>query len=199
MNYVFIRIGVIIFISLICCALYFVFKIKKFSVLRIIALVAIICSLVVYFAPFENLFFRFKTPQDAFFYTNSGRIVNTLSYRNNTAIIYEVNNDMPYFMIIPKDSKGWLITNPTISLGTPFVTVDNSTIVYKHLNSDDLFVRISCTITNSKIPVISDSNNTKFEKFDMNAAKGGVIQYYAFTQYKEGYYITIDGINIVIK
>lgn len=198
--YSLVRLGIVFLFLILCYITFILSKKKKPVIFKISIIVAVVCTILAYAFPFENLFFRFRSPQNAFSYSNSSKILNTIEYQNNAAVLY-IKNGAAGITVFGKDNKGWMTTNPEGNSGNPFITDGQNLISYIHINRDTLYIELSIPVSYNESIQVSDSNDTKFNLYSNRdiVSSGGMNLYYAFTQYEKGYFVSINGKKIPIN
>lgn len=165
--------------------------------IKISAVVAIFLTTVLFFIPFDNLFFNFKTPESAYRYSQVGTPEQTV-YGENSAMIIADNFGTNNLSIILKDDKSdsW-----KISLGYDTVILaqalnnGNSATVYHHKSTGDDYIFV---YTSASQAFLNDEQGTEFiEISDKNAPAKEYVAFIA--DFDSEYVVTVNGIELTFK
>lgn len=164
---------------------------KKYIILSFISVFCIF-SIILFMIPIEDMFFTFKTPEDAYKFENLKRIDSNSSVIEGEKSIFVFSKDKVHFY--SKCNKG-------IKLGTQTKTntIYNSwqdeyeISVIQYGDTNDYYIYIMNF--NGKKFNITDSLNTEFINRNINY-ENGKYSYYGYIGYinnlDESYYITLD-------
>jgi len=137
-------------------------KAHKFKSVKIIFNFAV--SIIIMIMPFENLFLKFDSPEQAFKYTvgsNNNTIIKTIENENTSLIIYNESGDI----------KATIINNCNEKWKAPFLPnkqelftlKDNSIVlITRERKSNNFYIMI---LVKSDIEIVSDNKNSVFETF----------------------------------
>lgn len=168
---------------------------KKHIILSFISVFCVF-SIILSMIPIEDMFFTFKTPEDAYKFENLKRLDSNSSVIEGEKSVFVFSKDKVHFY--SKCNKG-------IKLGTQTKTntIYNSwqdeyeISVIQYGNTNDYYIYIMNF--NGKNFSIIDSLNTEFINRNINY-ENGKYSYYGYIGYinnlDESYYITLDGKKI---
>ncbi len=83
-----------------------VFRKNKLKLRILKTIPAVIISLTLVIMPFENLFIKFDSPQDAFRYAAKGTIIRTVEHENTALVIYGDKSAIKTTLIV-RDGEKW--------------------------------------------------------------------------------------------
>lgn len=195
--YIIIRLTIIFIIVIVALILLKKEKIrfgKKEKVLSVV----LICALFLF--PFENLFVEFSSPQAAFVYQQSGKIIKTIYGKESALVIYKQKDTISYSVHV-KDEDRWKLASK-FNQEVRFIPIENPKGEYVATlcgtdTSNEYFIlldeiNVKSEISNIKV---SDNQNSVFnEFFEMNKLGNYNITHYSVI-YKEDeeYALLIEG------
>lgn len=160
-------------------------KATKFKSVKIIFNFAM--SIIIIIMPFENLFLKFDSPEQAFKYTiGSNTIIKTIENENTSLIIYNDSGDI----------KATIINNCNKKWKAPFLPnkqelfrlKDNIVLITRERKSNNFYIMI---LVKSDIEIISDNKSSVFETFADSDKWKNFVTY--VENCDENYIIIIDG------
>ena len=166
----------------------FILKTKSSKLKKIKAIFCIFVCLIISIMPFENLFLKFDTPENALNYTmNDCEVVKIVEKSNTALIIYKKDNSLETTLVIKSNQKWKLPFWPNdISL----LRFDENllTIIIREKKSNNFYVLLSVN-TNTKL--ITDNINSVFDEFSDSEIRN---YYVTYVENCTGeYIIDIDG------
>lgn len=192
----YIPIRITFFIVLACGIFIFrnkVWKNKSKLLIKIGLVLLILVCIFIWILPIENIFLRFETPVESFYYSFSNKeILKIIRYENIAVILYGKNNSNYGLCFIQRDQKGWKVDTPNMSL-IKTQSWDKAFIQTKKLECNT-FISIIEYIYNGSIPNInslSDTNDSVFLNFELDFNYGRMIFYYTFTDISSPEYFLI--------
>lgn len=161
MLYIIIRLLILIFAVVIYKSL--IKKRTKKTLLILCIIVLAVISL-----PFENLLFRFDTPEKLFNYSQNGQIVDVVHGEDSCMVYYEKNQGT-YSRVIfrKKDNSYKMIFQTDISTVYDRFDSSGSFKIYHIKDTDDYYVSATCFVGADEIKVIGSSNvDTDFRQIE---------------------------------
>lgn len=146
------------------------------------------------FAPVENAFMTFSTPEAVLKYC-SGEKMKAIIRGEHSALT--ISEDDKYRML-PKSENGWKIgVGPEIKYAYSETSGDLTINVFEHRGSNDQYVCVASL--DGKNLIVQDNRASKFYRFvSMQAANGDT--YYAYCAYVDelgaDYTITVNGTEV---
>lgn len=197
--YIIIRLTIIFIIVIVA---FILFKKKKirFGKKEKVLSVVLICALFLF--PFENLLVEFSSPQAAFEYQQSGKIIKTIYGKESALVIYKQKDTISYSVHV-KDEDRWKLASK-FNQEVRFIPIENPKGEYVATlcgtdTSNEYFIlldeiNVKSEISNIKV---SDNQNSVFnEFFEMNKLGNYNITHYSVI-YKDkgdgGYTLLIEG------
>ncbi len=162
---------------------------------RKIISVSIICFLISFYVPVENLFITFSTPEAAFKYGCTGEVRDMIDGKESTLILYSPKQKTRSQVVFSKTERGWKI-NP---FSIPFKEKSGASQVsiYKSKNSIDYYVVVHTIILDRKSVDninIFDNKNTIFRCYIKEYESYlSILNYACINNYDENYELIIDG------
>ena len=174
-------------IALLVYAIY-IFRRKGLKLKIVKGIGCIIGFLIILIMPFENLFLKFDTPEQAFNYNvKNGVIIDTVVKEKSALVIYKENGST-FSTIISKSGDKWKSTflpdNQTLSR----LESNDIFLITKERNSDNFYIML---IVSSEVKNISDNYNSSFEQFSDDEHWDGYVAY--VENCTDNYIIDIDG------
>lgn len=189
------------------CLGFSVLAISRSSILRkrlcyvIASGTALILMIVLSFLPFENLFFTFDSPAEAYKYYNPrGSDVELVISGNECDFIVDAQKEANTVSIIPKTKKGWKIsTGLDTRRKKHIISNDVVVTVYQYKNTNEYFITIFNTDGGSA--TICDDYNTKFYSLERNAdwlSKTFITHYAYIPDMGSSYTVKVNGKEIEV-
>lgn len=148
--------------------------------------------------PVENLFYTFKTPEDAFRYYNSDvNRIELVVEGEQSDFVVGIKNNTSTILALPKTKDGWK-TGTGLQLKTAAWEVSDDIMVsiYHSRGTSDFFVSIRRT--NGGELTISDEYDTEFLPLSEN--KNSYASYYGHVANLDSQYrVTVNGKEIVLN
>lgn len=174
---------------------------KNKSKLRISETVsAIIISLILVIMPFENLFIKFDSPQDAFRYAVNGTIIRTVEQENTALIIYG-NESAMKTSLISLDGEKW--KNPFLPVRQKLLRAEDCMpnlyevatpvmITYER-KGNNAYILVSPPYDDVRI---SDNMGSVFEEFSVSDIR---THFFAYVEdFNQNYILNINGTDYPI-
>lgn len=165
--YIIIRLTIIFIIVIVALILLKKEKVrfgKKEKVLSVV----LICALFLF--PFENLFVEFSSPQAAFEYQQSGKIIKTIYGKESALVLYKQDDTISYSVHV-KDENKWKLASK-FNQEVRFIPIGNPKGKYVATlcdanTSNECFIlldeiNVKSEISNIKV---SDNQNSVFNEF----------------------------------
>ena len=177
----------------------FISKFSKITHKRISFMVSVILSVllvtVLSFAPVENLFITFDSPQKAYNYRHAWEAtVETVVPGEQCDLVVGIRKDDAYVIeLLPKTDEGWKIGTEPISKSIVLLNGNKgvSLRAYRYMDTDEYFIR--ALIRDGRKAEIMDSENSEFFSTEAN----GYITYYAhISSFNESSWIGVNGNKI---
>lgn len=169
----------------------------KISLLSIIVICALSSLLTI-----ENLFINFKSPEDVFNYSCSGKIEDIVYGNNSCMVVYSTGDNSYSYSIMPKSAKGYKISNlfSTKIILNKF-DKDGDFKVYNVLKTNDYYVFGTTISKDNKINIV-DSNDKEVRiiiEIMGNTETKTVLMYSFIENFTNEYFILINGEKITIS
>lgn len=202
MWYVLLRIIICLILFIIVLLLFRKYgMIKKKSVLIVTILLFIVVTTLTYFAPVENLFINFSTPQEAFKYSTIGTLEEVITGENSAMVIYSDGGNNSSLQFIPKGDNGWKVGTSlshtqiaTAANKDYYITID------KVNDTNDFYIVIHESFANERKEV-TDNKNSLFD-YRVEENKGTDTYHYIYYAYvkniNNNYKVMIQGKEIPI-
>lgn len=170
---------------------------KKLAVILTLVSCMILCFVSGLF-PVENIFVNFKSPEDVFRYTCSGKIEDVVYGDNSCMVYYSTGNSSYSYSFVLKSTNGYKIANyfATKKISHKFER-NGSFDVYNVLGTDDYYIIGAVNSGESEIDIF-DSNNEKV-KIDIKRVKNTSFIYFFLKNFTNEYYLLINGEKISIS
>lgn len=167
---------------------------KNTSKLRILKTIpAVIVALTLFIMPFENLFIKFDSPQDAFRYTVNGTIIRTVEHENTALIIYGNESAMKTALIV-RDGVKW--KNPFMPVRQKLLYAEECmpnlyevvtpVLITYEPKSNNAYILVSPPYDSE----ISDNMKSVFEKFSVSDIRTHFVAY--VENFDENYILNIN-------
>lgn len=177
---------------------------------RIVALIlgfAILTGVIAFvIRPIENNFISFKTIEQAFSYTNTGKIIHTIDGSKSGLIVYQ-DDETIGLCFLPKTEKNrWKISS-LFSFDTVYkfkgVTIKNtdySISVFRVKKTDDYYLALDALFVDEK-PIVSDNESSNFECVERAYGKTSKKSYsfYVYVESIDTYELYINGEKVDIN
>lgn len=178
-------------------------KIKKKKIAVIIAVAClVVLHIIVTHIAFENLFYKFNSPEEVYRYVNTsekGEIVDVVNAEKSAVVLSRESAQKYRILPVLKSGDKWVI-DPSPKLKKRYVISNNDFLIeiYQYKKTDEYFLNITY-IKENKQPIITDSLNS-----DFLIIKGDDLaffyEYYAFIEaFDDNYSISINGTEITAK
>lgn len=143
--------------------------------------------------PIENYFFTFSTPEKAFNYMHSEKVVLVIQGKESALVIGEKENADYIYLVIPKCLNGWKLGRGIdTNLEEQTVSEDIVISLYRYKESTDYYITI-LDMGNEKLK-ITDICNSSFVTFDNEEIDTEFGFYFAnVSQYDKNYWIDVNG------
>lgn len=198
MWYTFIR----VLIGLILCIITIIWM-KKYKLIKkkVIVIVTVLIFMIVttlsYFAPVENLFVSFSSPQEVFQYSTIGTILDVVEGNDSAMIMYK--NSAISQTFIPRNEKGWKIGTSISQEQVVSTLVSPYYICIYHVkNTNDFYVIVDEAYAEKKRQV-EDNKNSYFQCIENKTLNSYHYKYYSYVEnIDSSYRIRINGEDIAI-
>ena len=167
---------------------------KKRAYILLVSVCIILCSAAHLF-PAENLFIDFNSPEDVFWYTCSGEILD-ITYGDDSCMVYYSEGNSKYaHSIMPKSAAGYKI--PSVfsvrEISNRF-DQDGAFNVFSVTKTNDYYVLGTFFLYPSEIDVYN-GDDEKVE-VDIKRLDDSPFMYFFLEDYAEGHYLVADGTKI---
>lgn len=138
---------------------------KKLKKIRLIALIFVI---LVISLPFENLLFRFNTPEELFNYYKNGQIVDVVYGKDSCMVYYKTNKQTFSRVIFGKKDNSYKMLSQT-GISTVYDVFDSmgSFKIYHVEGTEDYYIAATCFVTPDEISVVGcDDVLTDFRQIE---------------------------------
>lgn len=148
----------------------------------------IIGFLIILIMPFENLFLKFDTPEQAFNYGgNNWTIIDTIENEKSALIIYDENGST-FSTLVRKSGDKWKAAflpedQDLFSLG-----MEGTVLITRERNSNNFYIMIA---VDPDIKSVTDNQNSNFELFSKTSMRNNYVAY--VENCTDNYIIDIDG------
>ena len=176
-------------------------KIKKKKIAVIIAVVClVVLRIIVTHIAFENLFYKFNSPEEVYRYVNTfekSEIVDVVNAEKSAVVISKGTKKTVYLSVLKSGDK-WAI-DPASYIGTEYVFIDEDYVIniIKSRTTNEYFINVY-DLKGNKKPIITDNIGSEFAVFEGD----GLVTYncYAFLKsFDENYSISINGTEITAE
>lgn len=157
-------------------------------------IIAIVCTVILTFVPFENLCYTFSSPEASFHYKENGTVKAVINGQYSDLIVAE-NNKIDNLTVIPKKQNGWKLSD-NMNLHNKYNNLANgiSITLYQFDDTSDYYLSV-CGVTTAVLS-ICDSFNSDF--CCIKNSHGHEI-YYAHVQMSDEYTLIVNGVAIAIN
>lgn len=160
-------------------------------------ILAILLSLLLSCAPFEDLFITFSSPEAAYHYSREGSIDAVVEGEESTMML-DFRGSETKIAIFPKSKTGWKLGSALTDINSRSIRSDYFIVLYSYNRTDDYYVLVSESPMDN-IYDITDNKGTQFEKhieeFDQTDIKDTT--YYSYIKdYDDDYGLIINGEKI---
>ncbi len=174
-------------IALLVYAIY-LFRKKGLKLKIVKGIGCIIGFLIILIMPFENLFLKFDTPEQAFNYGgNNWTIIDTIENEKSALIIYDENGST-FSTLVRKSGDKWKAAflpedQDLFSLG-----MEGTVLITRERNSNNFYIMIA---VDPDIKSVTDNQNSNFELFSKTSMRNHYVTY--VENCTDNYIIDIDG------
>lgn len=154
------------------------------------------------FIPFENVFYKFKSPEEVYCYYHFGETsVDGVVEGKCSDFVVGTKNDITTYLIVPKTQDGWRVETG-LHTKRKFQKLSNGIAVnvYQYKDTSDFFITI--LDTNGGESTVSDEYNTEFfslERRNDSLGKIFVTHYAHITNLNPQYSVIVNGNKIVLR
>ncbi len=171
---------------------------KRYYILS--SLCVFILYVFLYYFPFENLFFSFDSPKDAFEYANEGDIVAVITGDETEIILYQASETSASTIPVKKDNGKYKICRIISQNVLQKAYFDSYSIrVIKIKNTSDCYIEIYGVVDDDNIISIEDTNSKLFTPIYESSISGTskkIVRFVEYIEYSENYKISINGNTI---
>lgn len=174
-------------IALLVYAIY-LFRRKGLKLKTVKGIGCIIGFLIILIMPFENLFLKFDTPEQALKYcVKNSIIIETVENEKTTLIIYKESGSTKATIINNRNGKWKAPFLPNdqdlFSLG-----IEGTVLITRERNSNNFYIMIA---VDPDIKSVTDNQNSNFELFSKTSMRNHYVTY--VENCTDNYIIDIDG------
>jgi len=170
---------------------------KRHKGLKITAsvLIAAIVTATLFFLPFENIFTRFDTAQNAAHYQTAAQEVVTVFGEDSALVVCSTDSNRRMCVIVPQDAKGWKLYPLNAVTKETYVNEDCSVSVYRCSKTKGCYIGVD-VFTDTAIH-LSDSLGSEFTTSETQNTKS----YFTYIPIQEPstYRILIDDEELSLK
>lgn len=187
-----IRLALFLAIFVISCLLILKTKwIRKKLALIISGVLCLLLCTISNLIPVENLFIDFNTPEDVFYYTNKGSIVDILHGDDSCLVYYSKGHNTFSHCFVKKDGDNYKILPRTNKKKVNRISNTNVTLdVYTILNTQDYYVSGALLSPPDTIHITNESST---KDVDVNYISENHFVYFYLNSISPGDCIEIDG------
>lgn len=169
---------------------------KKKAIFAFVA--AYIISVVISGVPFENVFFTFDSPEQAFEYSERGEILMVSEAEESSIVAYKKDNKTYSHFVVYKENGGYKLANEWSLKRIHHKSTETLKFtIYKIDGTQDYFLTVFGFASENE--VLTDSNSKVFDlRYEVN---DGLYRYYsAFAiDYSSQYKLYFNGETIVFE
>lgn len=172
--------------------------------LTLVAMLMVVLLSASAYVPVENLFFTFRSVDDAFSYEFEGDIQAVMEGHDSAMVLFSYN-DVTSTAVFPKGRNGWKL-GTYFSYKKVFWTYLNSYLVdiYHAKGTSDYFILVWDTRDTSSTEVleVTDNRNSTFRHFSKiikQTELSDTIHYTHISDMGEDYQLIIDGQSFVME
>lgn len=148
--------------------------------------------------PLENFFINFKSAENVFYYTCSGKIDDVVYGDNSCMIYYSTGNNSYSYLFVSKVANRYKILNYFSAKKISHKFDQNGSFdVYNVLRSDDYYI-IGIVHSNGGKLEIYDGDNEQVET-NIKKVKNTDFIYFYLKGYTSKYYLLINGKKVLIS
>lgn len=175
---------------------------KRFWVLVYSVTISYILFSIMIYLPIESLFVRFNTAEEAFAYSNVGYKIDKIIAAKDCAFVIYTRSSEHTVDYLNKNGNKWLMVKPTLYRNEKLTGNDNYDVWFlENASTMQLLVLITQIFPSPTVEidqtVISDSQNSDFERFQVLYEKFNLKTYYYYhvidVSNHEHYEVVIDG------
>ena len=167
-------------------------KISKNNVIIVAVIIVLLCTLSG-MLPVENYFLTFSTPEKAFNYTNSEKVLLVVEGKDSTLVIGEDKKADYVYLLLPKCPNGWKLGRG-IDKKLKEQTVKEEIVVslYQYHESNDYYITI-LDMSGKKLEIM-DSCGSSFVTLDNKEMDAEYTFYFSnVSQYDKNYWVKVNG------
>lgn len=173
----------------------------------VVAAMVLLFSLLQQFPP-ENLFMRFDTPEEAFRYTSSRKVLETVENCESCMVLYEGRGDEPVsWCALQKSESGWKLptANRIQAEGSSRVNADAlpdfcgscQYMVMRYRDTNDYYLYIATYVDKGKTEFVDNRNEPVSCILTSNDYGSYVTICVPFNGYPTDYMLTVDGETVL--
>ena len=156
-----------------------------------------ILYVVLSYLPFENAFYSFATPEEAFAYKNPGVTnIDLVVEGQESAYVVGSKANKNRYSYFQKAKDGWKLDIGTVHKKVAIAVLDNGFVfVYQYKDSNDYYVEV--IDTKGTITSVQDNKQSPFASYSTNEY---ITHYYAvITDFTEDYRLELNGAEIALE
>lgn len=175
----------------------------KFSFRKRYYIISSLCVIILYvflyYSPFENIFFSFDSPKDAFEYAGKGDVVAVIPGDETEIVLYQTSDTAASTIPVRKDNGKYKICRVISQKVLQKAYFDSYSIrVIKIKNTSDCYIEIYGVVDDDNIS-IEDTNSKLFTPIYESSISGTskkIVRFVEYIEYSENYKISINGNTI---
>lgn len=191
---------IMLFLSLFILFLFFIKKIKITNKKALIIFSLVICIVlctISFLLPFENRFIKFKSPQDVFYYTSCGEILDTVYGDNSCMIYYSKGKNTYSYQFIEKTKNSYnILSHSQIKRVSKKLDSNTTFEIYNIKGTSDYYFLGIVDPKEQNIGVF-DENNIRINT-DVKRVENSSFIYFFLNGYAEDYYLLVKGNKIYL-
>lgn len=167
---------------------------KSVAVITIISIIAFTSFISIF--PVENAFFRFDTPEQAFYYVETGKPEYIVEGESSSMVVYKKDGNTYSQIFLLKDEKGYMLNSFYGYTLTDRMFDGNYALdIFKVKNTDDYYITGVLVSDTSNVELKSDTRDVVCKVF----YKENSYIFYAYVKdYADDIYLVCDGEKVEI-
>ena len=169
---------------------------KKYAAPIIIVAFLLFSSAISSF-PVENAFLRFDTPEQAFYYVETGKYDYVVEGENSSMVVYKKDSNTYSQIFLLKDEKGYMLNSfYGYALIDRIFDGNHALDIFKVKNTDDYYITGVLVSDASNIELKSDTRDVVCNVF---YKENSVIFYAYVKEYADDIYLVCDGEKVELQ